>query len=151
MSIAIAAAAVFLFAGSGGTQSVDPRGVETSSPRADVSSDPQALDRAEEFLAKVDAGEWEASWNAAGELFQSEVTAAQWAAQVEPLRQPLGKVLGRRLTNEQFVTNMPGGPEGEFRIMQFQTHFEGKSGNSIETVVMMQGKDGWEITGYFIA
>lgn len=165
MSIAIAAAAIFLFAGTGNTP--DPAatnagtdsgantgantGVSQSSPQASTKADPQALSRARDFMGKVDAGEWRASWDAAGELFRTEVTAAQWAAQVEPVREPLGRVIERRLANEQQVTNMPGGPQGEFRILQFHTRFEGKPGNSIETVVMMRGDEGWEVTGYFIA
>jgi hypothetical protein len=79
------------------------------------------------------------------------VTASQWAAQVAPVREPLGEARTRILASVERSSSLPGAPEGEFQVLQFSTMFENNRGRSIETVVMMKGQDGWEVTGYFIA
>ena len=151
MSIAIAAAAIVFFAGSPETAETASSNAPTAaSPDVSQMADERSLRRAREFLALVDASDWEGSWRSAGRLFQTQVTPSEWTAQIEPVRGPLGDVSSRSLSNVQRTSTVPGEPDGEFQIMQFQTHFENK-GRSIETVVMMMGADGWEVAGYFIA
>lgn len=118
--------------------------VESSTER------PPSLDRAERFLKLVDADDWAGSWEAAGSFFQAETTADEWASVVEPLRQPLGTVAERRLVTVQRADSLPGAPEGEYEVLQFQTKFEGREKLVLETVVMLSGQNGWEVTGYFM-
>ncbi|AWW74927.1 LuxR family transcriptional regulator [Erythrobacter sp. KY5] len=112
--------------------------------------DPESLNLANAFLDKVDSSDWAGSWNTAGAMFRNEVTSAEWESQVKPVRLPLGAVNARRLVNVQRASTLPGAPEGEYEVLQFQTDFAGKEGMSIETVVMVMGKNGWEVSGYFI-
>jgi ribosomal protein S17E len=45
---------------------------------------------------------------------------------------------------------MPGAPDGEYVILQFETTYE-KKRQAIETVAPMKEKDGkWRVAGYFI-
>jgi DNA-binding CsgD family transcriptional regulator len=153
MSIAIAAIAVFMFAGIGDGSTPASTKAASTTP-GDVSAaeaDPQALSSARIFLNRVDASDWDGSWEVAGTLFQTQVSAAEWAERVEPVRAPLGAAKSRKLTNVQRASSLPGVPEGEFQILQFRTDFAGREGDAIETVVMMQGESGWEVNGYFIA
>lgn len=149
MSIAIAAAVVFLTAGVSESTTTRASGAaqETTSHEADVA----ALNRANAFLDRTDAFDWQGSWDVSGGLFQSDVSASQWATQVAPVREPLGKVRSRSLASVERQSSLPGAPGGEFQVLQFNTMFENERGRSIETVVMMKGPNGWEVTGYFIA
>lgn len=121
--------------------------------QAGVSADPdtaQSMARIERFLARVDAGDWEGSWGAAGPYFQSQVTADEWEQQIRPLRSSLGTVQSREVVSVQFAETLPGAPAGTYEVVQFETVYSGQSVPSVETVIALSGKDGWEVVGYFI-
>ena len=47
-------------------------------------------------------------------------------------------------------TSLPGAPDGEYRVFQFDTSFEHKQ-TAVETVTAVLETDGsWRIAGYFI-
>jgi hypothetical protein len=49
-----------------------------------------------------------------------------------------------------YKTSLPGAPDGEYVIIQFETSFENKK-IAIETVTPMMDKDGnWRVSGYYI-
>ena len=147
MSITIAAAVILGLMGSG-------PGATPQEPATEAAAQverPDSILRAEAFLAAVDASEWEGSWELAGPVFQSQASAEEWTAMVEPVRSPLGDVVSRELVTVQNTSTLPGAPAGEYEILQFRTDFEGAPRLSIETVVMLKSEDGWEVNGYFIA
>ncbi|WP_394731261.1 DUF4019 domain-containing protein [Altererythrobacter sp. GH1-8] len=152
MSLVIAAAivGVVYFADDAATVSASQTQERPSSQQQAKVDEPASLASAQEFLRFVDAGDWPGSWDAAGRYFQSQVTAVQWSAQVEPVRAPLGKVNSRVLSNVDRASSLPGAPEGEYEVLQFQTNFSEMKGGAIETVVMIQGESGWEVIGFFI-
>jgi hypothetical protein len=48
------------------------------------------------------------------------------------------------------MTELPGAPDGQYVVMQFETSFANKK-SAIETVTFMLEKDGqWKSAGYFI-
>ena len=102
-----------------------------------------------EWLALTDAGEWEESWEAAADMFQSEVTAAQWAAAATDVRDPLGDVVSREVLTIQQTADLPGVPEGDYTVIQFATAFAASPG-SVETVIMRAEDGGLKTVGYFI-
>jgi uncharacterized protein DUF4019 len=105
---------------------------------------------AESWLALVDAGKYSQSWNDAASFFKERVTAEQWESAVKSVRAPLGKLESRRLKQAQYTQTMPGAPDGEYVILQFETSFEKKKA-AIETVTPMKDKDGlWRVSGYYI-
>ena len=105
---------------------------------------------AENWLAQVDASRYAESWKAAAELFRAAVTPAQWEQAAKAVRQPLGKRLTRKIKSATYQTALPGAPDGEYVVIQFETSFENKQA-AIETVTPMREKDGaWRVSGYFI-
>ena len=65
-------------------------------------------------------------------------------------RQPLGEVKSRKLNGAQYMTSMPGAPDGEYVVIQFDASFANKE-KAVETVTPMRDKDGvWRVSGYFI-
>lgn len=109
-----------------------------------------AAQRAERFLALVDEGLWEASWEDAGAFFQSQSSVEEWAEIIEPVRPPLGEVISREIAQVQRAESLPGMPDGDFTVLAFDTNFENRDTQSVETVIMMQGDSGLEVIGYFI-
>ena len=48
------------------------------------------------------------------------------------------------------ATELPGAPDGEYVVFEFQTRFERKRA-AIETVSPMRDRDGqWRVSGYYI-
>ncbi len=121
----------------------------------DYTSDAPAMEAAsmtaaEAFIALIDAGKWDESWEAAGSFFQAQTTAEDWIAAVEPVRAPLGEVMSREVATVQRTSTLPGMPEGEYEVLQFATVYGGLNQPAIETVVMMDSPEGWQVVGYFI-
>lgn len=103
---------------------------------------------ARRWATVVDGGRWEESWRAASAMFRSQVTAAQWADSVAPVRQPLGAVSSRVVQSVTRTNSLPGAPTGEYEVVQFETAFAQRT--AIETVVMAREGDAWKVFGYFI-
>lgn len=117
-----------------------PGAVET----ADAGTDP-----ARQWVALLDQKRWDESWNAAGTLFRSRTPMDRWASTVQSIRQPLGPVSARVPHSAKAATSLPGAPDGEYRILQFQTTFADKR-DAIETVVLAREGADWKVSGYFI-
>ena len=66
------------------------------------------------------------------------------------IRQPLAGVVTRELKSKTHVTELPGAPDGDYVVIQFNTTFENKK-VAVETVTPMLEDDGnWLVAGYFI-
>jgi hypothetical protein len=62
----------------------------------------------------------------------------------------LGKLLSRKLKSATYKTTMPGAPDGEYVVIQYDSSFEHKQA-AVETVTPMLDKDGkWRVSGYYI-
>ena len=65
-------------------------------------------------------------------------------------RTPLGSVISRTLKSQQYLTTLPGAPDGEYVVIQFDTSFTNKA-SALETITPMLDKDGaWRVSGYYI-
>jgi hypothetical protein len=109
-----------------------------------------ALSSAETWLSLVDEGKYADSWNEAAGYFKGAVKQEQWQEMLKAARRPLGKVISREVKSKSYHTSLPGAPDGEYVVIQFDTSFENKK-SAIETVTPMKDKDGkWRVSGYFI-
>ena len=117
---------------------------------ADEKAQAKAVEAAKKWLAFVDKGEYGKSWETAAGYFKAAVTEKQWELAVATVRSPLGKVITRKLKSKQYATSLPGAPDGEYVVTQFETSFENKK-SSVETITPMKEKDGsWRVSGYYI-
>ena len=102
------------------------------------------------WLALVDAGHYGESWQTAGTAFQAAVSQADWITTIKKVRSPLGLVQTRTLKSAKQLHQLPGGPAGEYVLMQFGVSFE-QAADAVETVTFMQEADGrWKSAGYYI-
>ena len=105
---------------------------------------------AEAWLALVDAGSYAQSWTEAAAFFRKAIDQAGWQKALDGVRTPLGKLLSRTLKSAKYATSLPGAPDGEYVVLQFDASFENKK-SAIETVTPVKESDGrWRVTGYFI-
>lgn len=118
--------------------------------RADEKAEKKAVAAAETWLALIDKGDIAKSWETSAALFRGAVTQEQWKQAVSGARGPLGKLISREPQSAEYVTSLPGAPDGEYVIIQFKTVFENKA-DAVETVTPMKDPDGeWRVSGYFI-
>lgn len=109
-----------------------------------------AIASAEKWLTIVDQGKYMASWEASSEYFKQALTQDQWEQALRPVRGPLGKLISRKVKSATYTTSLPGAPDGQYVVIQFNTSFENKKA-AIETVTPMMDKDGkWRVAGYYI-
>ncbi len=117
---------------------------------ADSKKEAAALSAAEKWLVMVDSEKYAESWKEAAELFRNAVQPQQWEQSMQAVREPLGKLISRKVKTKAYRTSLPGAPDGEYVVIQFETSFENKK-VAVETVTPLMGKDGaWRVSGYFI-
>lgn len=105
---------------------------------------------AEQWLALVDSGKLAESWKTAAGYFQAAVSQDQWERQIGAVRKPLGDLVSRKLKSAKYTKSLPGAPDGEYVVLQFDTSFKNKK-TAVETVTPMLDKNGkWKVSGYFI-
>ncbi len=110
----------------------------------------EAVSAAEQWLELVDDGKYGGSWDAAADYLRKAVGRDALAKQLQAARKPLGKVKSRKVMSARCVTSLPGAPDGEYVVIQFEAVFENKK-HAVETVTPMKGKDGkWRVSGYYI-
>ena len=109
-----------------------------------------AIQAAIDWLSLVDEEKYGESWETAANFFKNAVQKEQWIASMNAFRKPLGKLLERKIKDYKYTTALPGAPDGEYVVIQFETSFENKK-SSIETITPMLDKDGkWRTSGYFV-
>jgi hypothetical protein len=102
------------------------------------------------WLALSDGGKYGESWDAAAQPFKDAGTREAWEGAIRGVRAPLGAVLSRKLKSARFTRTLPGAPDGEYVVIQYDTAFRNKAG-AVETIAPMLEKDGaWRVSGYFI-
>jgi len=122
----------------------------TGALRADEGAEIAAFAASSAWLSLVDEGNYVESWNQASGLFKAAVANDQWQQLLKAVRVPLGKVRTRKLTLRQYTRTLPGVPDGEYVVIQYETQFEKKQ-SAVETITPMLDKDGkWRVSGYYI-
>ena len=102
------------------------------------------------WLALVDSGKYSDSWSEAAQLFKERITLQEWESALQSVRTPLSKVASRKLKSTRYTETLPGAPDGEYIVIQYETHFE-KKRSVLETIAPMKDKNGqWRVSGYYI-
>lgn len=117
---------------------------------ANEAAEKAAIEASHAWLSLVDGGNYAESWNQAASFFKNAVNKEQWANSMKAFRVPLGKMVLRKLKSKQYTKTLPGAPDGEYVVIQYETTFENKK-SAVETVTPMLDKDGkWRVSGYYI-
>jgi len=121
-----------------------PTPVAHHQPALDAAST-RGVDAARQWLVLVDAGQWEASWQATGASFRALNTLAVWSQASDEARVPLGAARNRVLAGTEEVPAPPAG----YLLVRFHTDFAQKAG-ATETLTLAQEDGAWRVTGYII-
>lgn len=123
---------------------------ETTPAPAVVLDTAPAMNVAESWLSYVDTGHYAASWEDSARYFREAVPKVQWQTMLTTVREPLGVTISRKVRSATYTRTLPGAPEGEYVVIQYDTRFENRP-QSVETVTPMREKDGtWRVAGYHI-
>ena len=114
------------------------------------SNEQTAQAAAQTWLAGIDAGKYGQSWTDAAAPFKGAIDQPGWEKALTGVRTPLGRVQSRALKGAKYATSLPGAPDGEYVVVQYDTSFDAKRG-AVETITMAKAADGqWRAAGYFI-
>ena len=108
-----------------------------------------ADEAAGKWLALIDGRQYLDSWDQAASLFKQQVSADNWLQSISAARQPLGAMISRKLISATYATSLPGAPDGEYVVLQYQTTFKYKK-SSVETVTPMLDNKRWRVSGYYV-
>jgi len=116
----------------------------------DAAKENAAVLAAQHWLSMVDGEQYAHSWDEAAVYFKGAVSREQWEQSLQGVRKPLGKVISREVKSKTYMTSLPGAPDGEYVVIQFDASFENKR-SAVETVTPMMDTDGkWRVSGYYI-
>ncbi len=117
---------------------------------ADGEVEKQAIESSLAWLDLLDREQYEESWETASDYFKNVISKEEWVRSLTGVRKPLGKVISRTIKTKEYTKTLPGAPDGEYVVIQYETSFENKT-SAIETVTPMLAKDGeWRVSGYYI-
>ena len=109
-----------------------------------------AIVAAEHWLNLVDKGKYAESWDQSATYFKNAIKKDDWKRTVKAVREPLGNVISRSIKSQNYMTALPGTPDGKYVVIQFEVSFTNKKA-AIETITPMMDSDGkWRVSGYFI-
>lgn len=116
----------------------------------DSEKEQAAIVAAEEWLSLVDSGRYGQGWKQAAGYFQAGVSKTDWRNAMLTVRKPLGRLKSRKVLSATYHTSLPGAPDGNYVVVQFETSFANKQA-AVETVTPLLEKDGsWRVSGYYI-
>ncbi len=122
-----------------------PTQTATPTPASATTAESAPVTAGRQWLALVDTGNWDASWDATGQSFKALNTSAKWAETSTQVRPPLGATKSRDLISAEFV---PAPPYG-YWIVKFRTNYANKA-NATETLSLMRENDSWRVVGVTI-
>ena len=109
----------------------------------------EVINRAKSWLVLIDNGQYQQSWQQTDSLFKQAMPQSNWSNVLKQVRVPLGKVILRKNLSLMKYDSLPGTPDGEYVIIQFQSQFMNKE-QAIETISLSKSSGQWQPIGYFI-
>ena len=109
----------------------------------------EAVDAGNAFLALIDRGQYDDSWDAAASTIKNTITKTSWSTVLSANRKKFGTLVSRKLESSQAVTTMPGSPEGQYVVLEYKGSFSQKKAGgatvkpTTETVVVTNENGKW--------
>ena len=109
-----------------------------------------AAESAQTWLALLDRGAIQRSWEDASSFFKSQVTAEQWQASMGNVQSIFGGTVSRKQQSAVYARTLPGAPDGEYVVIVYESAFEAKA-KARETVTVKKDPDNaWRVAGYYV-
>ena len=118
-----------------------PETAPIAAPAATASQN-ETIAAARQFMALIDANNWDASWDMTGKSFKSLNTSAKWAEVSTVVRAQYGRNKGRELLSAGWVPAPPSG----YWIVKFRAHYANQA-DAIETLSLERDNGQWRVVG----
>lgn len=144
---------VFFFCGASGARAA------TAPVNANVNANANAAAVAEKaaetaaanWLALVDAGEYDRSWTQAAGYLRRVTTQSSWSSSVAHARAICGALKSRLLKSVYATSNLPDSPPGHYVVIHYASRFVHNS-PATETLTLIEDSKGtWRVVGYYIS
>ena len=110
-----------------------------------------AVTGAREWLGLADSGQYGATWDQAGQLFQSSTPKERWEASLSAARTSFGNVDQRNLKTVVVTENLQGAPPGKYVVTTFETKFAQAPAATTEVITSYLESSGqWKVVAYFV-
>jgi hypothetical protein len=108
------------------------------------------MEEGREWLALVDGARFADAWDAAAEAFRRNLTRDTWERAAVQARTGLGPLIARKLRTATHTRQLPGLPDAEYLVIQYDVRFERRP-LAGESLVLEREKDNrWRVAGYSI-
>jgi hypothetical protein len=105
---------------------------------------------AQQWLGKLDNGDYAAAWVETAKLFKFQLTLKDGKNCLRHRREPFGCFITRNLLAVLPKKSLPGFPLGDYVVVQFDTSFAKKKA-VVETVTFILNVEGhWKVIGYHV-
>ena len=123
---------------------------KTQSPLVSSEEIDLVIESNKKWLDQLDNRKYATTWKSSDQLIQQSVSETEWESAISSVHEMFGSMLSRDILSADYHAELPGSPDGNYIVVQFETSFQNKE-LSIETVVSSKGDDGvWRVAGYFI-
>lgn len=117
----------------------------------DQTLEAETIETALLWLAIVDQGLYDQSWDQTSPKFKAAMGKEEWAEKLDFYRTPLGDVKSREVLDKGLFDSIPNHPGLRMMVLQFKSSFENKD-FAVETVSTVSLDGGpWQVAGYFIS
>jgi hypothetical protein len=106
-----------------------------------------AVAAAQSWLAQIDAGKYEESYDEGCLAFHNKVSELQWTTILKSLRPPLGTVVSRKVVKTEYKPDGLEGLQGECMVITYNTAFS-RVPVDLEIVVLQREDGHWRGAGY---
>jgi hypothetical protein len=121
-------------------------------PPADAATekdDDEVVAQSRKWLGLIDDGKAGLAWDDADATLRASVARAKWIDGISELRKPYGRVKARKTTQIARAHSLPGAPDGDYAIIQFDTEFA-NGRHASELVTWTLTNTSWRVAGYQI-
>ncbi len=108
-----------------------------------------ATEAALKWLELIDSAAYAESWDQASAFFKANTPKEKWVETLEGLMPQFGENNKREADGSRYLTKIPGGPDGEYVMLRFNSSFENKE-EAVETVTPAKDGETWRVSGYYI-
>jgi Protein of unknown function (DUF4019) len=127
-----------------------PPPTEPAPVQPTMGDDRDTILASEKWLALLDSGKIGAAWDVASAHLKSVVTRQKWVEGISAARKPFGKLDRRQAEKFARSHQLPGVPEGDFSIIEFQSVFANGKQATEQLVWSLEKGDTWRVAGYYI-
>ena len=112
--------------------------------------DRDVIDASQKWLKLIDAGHYGDAWDGGAAPLKRAVTRKGFIDGVAQARKPLGKVESRAPADFARAHQLPGGPDGDYALVMFNTRFANGKTAQEQVIWLLESGQDWRVSGYFI-